>query len=50
MPTRNTKPIHREAPENTVFLLVDQPSGDARTTGTPITRRKDRTINANTAS
>jgi hypothetical protein len=50
MPTRNTKPIHREAPENTVFLLVDQPSGDARTTGTPITSRKDRTINANTAS
>jgi hypothetical protein len=50
MPTRNTKPIHREAPEKTVFLLVDQPSGDAKTTGTPITRRKERAINANTAS
>jgi hypothetical protein len=50
MPTRNTKPIHREAPEKTVFLLVDQPSGDASTTGTPITKRKERIINANTAS
>jgi hypothetical protein len=50
MPTRNTKPIHREAPEKTVFLLVDQPSGEASTTGTPITKRKERTINANTAS
>lgn len=50
MPTRNTKPIHREAPEKTVFLLVDQPSGEASTTGTPITKRKERIINANTAS
>jgi hypothetical protein len=48
MPTRNTKPIHREAPEKTVFLLVDHPSGEASTTGTPITNKKETTINANT--
>ena len=50
IPTKNTKPIHREAPEKTVFLLVDHPSGEARTTGTPITNKKERTINAKTAS
>jgi hypothetical protein len=50
MPTRNTKPIHREAPEKTVFLLVDQPSGEASTTGTPTTNKKERAINANTAN
>lgn len=50
MPTKNTKPIHKEAPEKTVFLLVDQPSGDASTTGTPITKRKERIIKAKTES
>ena len=50
MPTKNTKPIHKEAPEKTVFLLVDQPSGDASTTGTPITKRKETTIKAKTES
>lgn len=50
IPTKNTKPIHKEAPEKTAFLLVDHPSGEARTTGTPITNKKERTINAKTAS
>ena len=50
IPTKNTKPIHREAPEKTAFLLVDHPSGEASTTGTPITNKKERTINAKTAS
>jgi hypothetical protein len=50
MPTRNTNPIHKEAPEKTVFLLVDHPSGAANTTGTPITNKKEITIKANTAN
>lgn len=50
MPTKNTKPIHKEAPEKTVFLLLDHPSGEANTTGTPITNKKEITIRANTAN
>lgn len=48
IPTKNTKPIHSDAPENTVFLLLDHPSGEASTTGTPITNKKETTINAKT--
>ncbi|KAH7372459.1 hypothetical protein KP509_17G005400 [Ceratopteris richardii] len=36
-----TNPIHNEAPEKTIFLLLDHPSGDANTTGTPTTNRND---------
>lgn len=50
MPTKNTNPIHKEAPEKTVFLLFDHPSGEAKTTGTPITNKKEITIRANTAN
>lgn len=49
-PTKKTNPIHNEAPENTTFLLLDQPSGEASTTGTPITKRNEIAINANTAN
>lgn len=48
IPTKKTKPIHKDAPENTVFLLVDQPSGEANTTGTPTTNKKETKINAKT--
>lgn len=47
MPTKNTKAIHKEAPEKMVFLLFDHPSGEASTTGTPITNKKEITINKN---
>jgi hypothetical protein len=50
IPTRKTNPIHNEAPENMTFLLLDQPSGEASTTGTPITRRNEIAISANTAN
>lgn len=50
IPTRKTNPIHKEAPENTIFLLLDQPSGEARTTGTPITSRNEVAISVNRAS
>jgi hypothetical protein len=46
IPTRNTKPIHKERPENTVFLLTDQPSGEANTTGTPTTSAKESNTSA----
>lgn len=35
-------------PENSTFLLLDQPLGEASATGTPITRRNEIAINANT--
>jgi hypothetical protein len=50
IPTKKTNPIHNEAPENTTFLLLDQPSGEASTTCTPITRRNEIGISANTAN
>lgn len=37
-------------PEKTVPLFSDQPSGVAKTTGTPTTKRNDTTINANKAN
>jgi hypothetical protein len=49
-PTKKTNPTHNEAPENTTFLLLDQPSGEASTTGTPITKRNEIAIKANTAN
>ncbi len=50
IPTRKTNPIHNEAHENMTFLLLDQPSGEASTTGTPIIRRNEIAISANTAN
>lgn len=50
IPTKKTNPIHKEAPEKTIFLLLDQPSGEASTTGTPITSRKEIAISANRAN
>lgn len=50
MPTRKTNPIHNDVPENTIFLLLDQPSEEANTTGTPITKISEVAINAKTAN
>lgn len=48
--TRKTSPIHNDVPENTTFLLLDQPSGEANTTGTLINKMDEVTINAKTAN
>ena len=50
IPTRKTNPIHNDVPENTTFLLLDQPSGEANTTGTPINKIDEVAINAKTAN
>lgn len=50
IPTRNTNPIHNDVPENTTFLLLDQPSGEANTTGTLINKMDEVAINAKTAN
>ncbi len=50
IPTRKTNPIHNETTENMTFLLLDQPSREASTIGTPITRRNEIAISANTAN
>lgn len=50
IPTRKTNPIHNDVPENTTFLLLDQPSGEANTTGTPISKIDEVAINAKTAN
>lgn len=50
IPTRNTNPIHNDVPENTIFLLLDQPSGEANTTGTLINKIDEVAINAKTAN
>jgi hypothetical protein len=46
---KKTNPIHKDVPENTTFLLLDQPSGDANTTGT-ISKINEVIINAKTAN
>lgn len=48
--TRKTNPIHNDVPENTTFLLLDQPSEEANTTGTLISKIDEVTINAKTAN
>ena len=48
--TRKTSPIHNDVPENTTFLLFDQPSGEANTRGTLITKTEEVAINAKTAN
>ena len=48
--TRKTNPIHNDVPENTTFLLLDQPSEEANTTGTLISKIEEVAINAKTAN
>lgn len=48
--TRKTKPIHNDVPENTTFLLLDQPSEEANTRGTLISKIDEVAINAKTAN
>jgi hypothetical protein len=48
IPTKRIDPVHNDTPENTTFLLLDQPSGEASATGTPITSKNEIAINANT--
>ena len=50
IPTKKTNPIHNDVPENTTFLLLDQPSGEANTTGTLISKIAEVAINAKTAN
>ena len=50
IPTRKTNPSHNDVPENTTFLLLDQPSGEANTTGTPINKIDEVAINAKKAN
>lgn len=50
IPTRKTNPIHNDVPENTTFLLPAQPSGEANTTGTLISKIDEVAINAKTAN
>lgn len=50
IPTEKTDPIHNEAPEKTIFLLLDQLPGDANATGTPTTSKNEIAINANKAN
>ena len=50
IPTRKTNPIHNDVPEKTIFLLLDQPSGEANTTGTLISKIDEVAINAKTAN
>lgn len=48
--TRKTNPIHNDVPEKTTFLLLDQPSEEANTTGTLISKIEEVAINAKTAN
>lgn len=50
IPTRKTNPIHKDVPENTRFFLLTQPSGEAKTTGTLISKINEVAINAKTAN
>jgi hypothetical protein len=50
IPIRKTNPIHNVVPENTTFLLLDQPSGEEKTTGTLINKIDEVAINAKTAN
>ena len=47
---KKTNPIHNDLPENTTFLLLDQPSEEANTTGTLISKIDEVAINAKTAN
>lgn len=50
IPTRKTNPTHNDVPENTTFLLFDQPSGEEKTMGTLINKINEVAINAKTAN
>lgn len=50
IPTKNTSKNQIPIPEKTVPLFSAQPSGVAKTTGTPTTKRNDTTMNANKAN
>ena len=45
-PTAKTRRIHKKRPEKTVRFFSVQPSGEAKTTGTPTTKRKDNAMKA----
>ena len=45
-PTAKTKRSHKPRPEKTIRLFSVQPSGEAKTTGTPTTKRKDNATKA----
>ena len=49
-PTTKTKRIQSAEPENTRPFEDAHPSGDARSTGTPITRANESPINARSVS
>jgi len=49
-PTKKTRKIQRVTPEKTNPLDVVQPSGEAKTTGTPTTRIKERAMSKKIAS
>ncbi|KAK8953419.1 hypothetical protein KSP40_PGU012458 [Platanthera guangdongensis] len=44
--TKKTNPIHNDVPENTTFVLLDQSSEEANTTGMLITKINVVAINA----
>ena len=45
-PTAKTNRSHKPRPEKTTRLFSVQPSGEAKTTGTPTTKRKDNATKA----
>ena len=49
-PTAKTRITHKPKPEKTVPLFPVQPSGEAKTTGTPTTKKKDTIIKARRVS
>jgi hypothetical protein len=50
IPTRKTNRIHNDVLENTIFLLLGQPSGEEKTTGTLINKIDEVTINTKTVN
>lgn len=50
MATKKTNPIHNDVPENTAFLLLDQPPEEANTRNTLISKTDEVVINAKTAN
>jgi hypothetical protein len=50
IPTRKTNPIHNAVLENTIFLLLGQPSEEEKTTGTLINKIDEVTINTKTVN
>ncbi|KAL6511518.1 hypothetical protein OROMI_034715 [Orobanche minor] len=46
IPIRKTNPIHNDVSANTIFLLLDQPSGEANTTSMLINKIDEVAIKA----